>query len=286
MNRNSDDLSQPPFPPDQEEQKSAHDQAAQRKPRASSRRNTASQEEEKVSSTAMKPTRKRKWKRPKDMPKRPLSAYNIFFHYERERLMHENDSEDTSTENQKSSAEGKSSRNLGFVKLSRTVAARWHALDADARVYYEKEAEKEQARYEQEIGEWKRAAMYANRPEKQDEQALAYAQDARFAPTEAAAYHQESVGTTESRPPTLSLQQLLWLGLPQSNIEPSNDPAPSHRPYEPPTYQLNIGLAASTQASRPPQPNIPNAPSSSLQQLMSELDEEEQEFLASLRDVA
>ncbi len=179
------------------------------------------------------------------------------------------------------------SRNMGFVNLSRTVASRWHALDPEAKVYYEQEAEKEQARYERELGEWKRAAVQANRPEeKHDEQAMLYSQDARLIPPDRALTQQDSDGmSSETLQQSLSLQQLLWLGLPQSSMRPSTEPSPATRAaYPTVTQPIPTRVAASTHANLPQHSSNPSVPTASLQQLMSELDDDEKDFLASLKE--
>ncbi|OEU10181.1 hypothetical protein FRACYDRAFT_155556, partial [Fragilariopsis cylindrus CCMP1102] len=65
---------------------------------------------------------------PIDMPKRPLSAYNLFFKARREAIM--------------LAAEG-----VGFANLARTIATEWKILDAQERVPYETIAAVDKERY-------------------------------------------------------------------------------------------------------------------------------------------
>jgi HMG-box domain len=81
------------------------------------------------------------WKKPKDMPRRPLSAYNLFFKSERERLLapiHE----ECTPEIRKSKSVG-----IGFAGLAREIAKKWKSLDKSERSSYEREAETEKKRY-------------------------------------------------------------------------------------------------------------------------------------------
>ena len=96
--------------------------------------------------SAVKATKK-KWKKPKDKPKRPLSAYNIFFRHEHENLLY-----GTATV-----GEIKPVR-IGFSELAKNIAAKWKRLDpADSRRIYEIQADFEQHRYDKaEVEEWRR----------------------------------------------------------------------------------------------------------------------------------
>lgn len=94
--------------------------------------------------SAAKVAKKKKWKKPKDKPKRPLSAYNIFFRHERENLLYGN-----------ASGGGKTVR-IGFSELAKNIAAKWKRLDPDDRRIYEVQADVEQHRYKAEVEEWRR----------------------------------------------------------------------------------------------------------------------------------
>ncbi|EEC49118.1 predicted protein, partial [Phaeodactylum tricornutum CCAP 1055/1] len=61
-------------------------------------------------------------KKPKDMPKRPLSAYNLFFQEERNRLINSDKA------------------GVGFENMAKTIAAKWRSLDVDAKAPYEEKA--------------------------------------------------------------------------------------------------------------------------------------------------
>jgi hypothetical protein len=85
-------------------------------------------------------------------PKRPLSAYNRFFHDERERLLK------TRSERQTSMATnpgGKAHGKIGFSGLAKTIATKWKIIDADLKVYYETQAEAGRRVYNEKADAWR-----------------------------------------------------------------------------------------------------------------------------------
>jgi len=76
----------------------------------------------------------RRKKKPKGMPKRPLSSYNWFFRHERKR---------TSEEKEKNGGESK----LSFEDMGKLVGKRWKSLSDEERKCYEEMAEQDTIRY-------------------------------------------------------------------------------------------------------------------------------------------
>mmetsp|Transcript_14626 Transcript_14626/g.22272 ORF Transcript_14626/g.22272 Transcript_14626/m.22272 type:complete len:250 (-) Transcript_14626:89-838(-) len=73
--------------------------------------------------------------KPRGKPKRPLSAYNLFFQEQREVLL---------------SQSGK----LGFERLAKTIAKKWNSLKSPDKVKYEQQAKVEKSRYKVEVKKW------------------------------------------------------------------------------------------------------------------------------------
>ena len=69
-------------------------------------------------------------------PKRPLSAYNLFFKSEREMLV-------------------KAKRKVSFSDMGKYVSAKWKALNNENRKLFDDEAAIEKARYKEAISRWK-----------------------------------------------------------------------------------------------------------------------------------
>jgi hypothetical protein len=99
------------------------------------------------------------WKKPKDKPKRPLSAYNIFFAHVRQNLITER------YLTQSNAADTRANRPLGFGSMARTVAAQWKVIDANQKVFFEHEASLERERYNIELARWKEVQACKTRGE-------------------------------------------------------------------------------------------------------------------------
>jgi hypothetical protein len=80
----------------------------------------------------------RRKKKPKGMPKRPLSAYNLYFQSERAAVQARAEKEDDS-------------KKLGFEGLGKVIGKQWRELSDEDRKKYEKLAEKDSVRYRNEM---------------------------------------------------------------------------------------------------------------------------------------
>uniref|UniRef100_A0A7S1UM97 HMG box domain-containing protein n=1 Tax=Grammatophora oceanica TaxID=210454 RepID=A0A7S1UM97_9STRA len=137
------------------------------------------------SSKTGKKTKKRSWKKPKDKPKRPLSAYNLFFQHEREKILssisdNPNIIDDGLTEEIRRRRHRKTHGKIGFADLARSIAEKWKNIDKESRAFFEGKAEAEKARYKKELDAW----MKTQKNKKQ-------AKKSKAAAERAAALHQQ-----------------------------------------------------------------------------------------------
>lgn len=82
-------------------------------------------------------------------PKRCLTAYNIFFQHERQRLL------ERLPGRVRAQSKKKGHGKIGFAELGRTISRNWKAVSADQKPYYYELAKLDKKRYVREMEEWR-----------------------------------------------------------------------------------------------------------------------------------
>jgi HMG-box domain len=91
-------------------------------------------------------------RKPKNRPKRPLSAYNIFFKDERERILSDIPGEHQKEHGNKKGKRKKSPHGkIGFESLAKTIGKRWQSLDPARVEHYKSKAAEDMVRYKEEM---------------------------------------------------------------------------------------------------------------------------------------
>ena len=103
---------------------------------------------------AKKPRRTRKkWKKPKDKPNRPLSAYNLFFQKERARMLGDDASKPEIGKDNKR-IHRKTHGKIGFAEMAKIIGSKWKNLPEEEKSEFQEVAAKEKERYAKELSEW------------------------------------------------------------------------------------------------------------------------------------
>jgi len=97
----------------------------------------------------------------KDRPKRPLTAYNLFFKEERARLLAEQKGMLLSDEQYDHTSDGTKRKRrktphgkIGFEEMARIISKKWKEIDPSVLAEYEARAEAGKKRYREEIAQW------------------------------------------------------------------------------------------------------------------------------------
>lgn len=114
-----------------------------------------------------KKSKKRTWKKVEGRPKRPLSAYNVFFRAERERMISTLANDNGTKQSHKKRGDSQSHLmtakhvhrsshgKIGFSNMAKTVASKWKSLPSEQLKMYEAQAFSDKLRFNQEMRRWK-----------------------------------------------------------------------------------------------------------------------------------
>jgi gas vesicle protein len=102
--------------------------------------------------------RAKKWTKPDGKPKRPLSAYNLFFRDQRTLLLGA-DKPSQEMEDFKKRAHCKTHGKISFSDMAKLIGIRWKSLDEYTRKIYAARAQMDMQRYTTEVGIWKKQSQ-------------------------------------------------------------------------------------------------------------------------------
>lgn len=97
---------------------------------------------------------RKKWKKPKDKPTRPLSAYNLFFQHERATMIGDESQDNEEDYEKKKRLHRKSHGKVGFAEMARSIGTKWKNLPSTEKKTFEEQALKEKERYASELATW------------------------------------------------------------------------------------------------------------------------------------
>ena len=156
--------------------------------------------------------RQKKWKKPKDKPNRPLSAYNLFFQSERANMLGD-DAPTDEEEALKKRVHCKTHGKIGFAEMAKNIGNKWKNLDPTLKKVYEDQARKEKDRYAMELEAWKAAQKNKSKGSRAGLDAIATAAmncDPMDSSDSSVSSSSQSASTSSVRPsPSESLQFMM-----------------------------------------------------------------------------